>query len=60
MQDYVAVKKDGDTISHLQQDILRLCSLFLRSSTCKGWTCVLKLLYLFVIKNVRAFNFSRS
>ena len=37
------------------------CSLLLRrSSTCKGWTHVLKLLYLFVVKNVRAFNFRRS
>ena len=61
MRDYVVVKKDGDTIGHLTRDISRPCSLLLRrSSTCKGWTHVLKLFYLFMVKNVRAFNFRHS
>ena len=60
-QEYVVVKKDGDTIGHLPRDISRPCSLLLRrSSTCKGRTHVLKLFYLFVVKNVCAFNFRHS
>ena len=60
-RDYVVVKKNGDTIGYLPQDISRPYSLLLRrSSTCKGWTHVLKLLYFFVVKNVRVFNFCHS